>query len=346
MSETKNNEITRVFNLLPSSVSSKDWYYSNIMQLKTNIPKRYSLEQYCGPIKDQKDAGFCHSFAGSSLKDIQENIETGFKYELSPLFLAKQVKSIDNLPSTEGAQLIYVCKALQQEGIIKEAYYPYSQYISGSLQFPELKYTKVPKYKIQNYARCDTIDSMKQALSENKPILLGITCCGNIRDLNNNADKFVPLPQGFFLGGHALVIVGYDDDLTHTYKDGRTCKGFFRIQNSWGTDWGDQGFAWLPYDYLTYKAHVIDENYITFFTEAWTMIDLINDKIKTTTIKMTIGDPRVSIDNKIVVWDQAPKIDQKTNRTLVPLRNLAETLDFVVEWDGEKGLITITKELE
>lgn len=341
----KKDDTKRKFNLLPSPISSKDWYFDKIVKAQ-NLPKSHSIEYCCGEVKDQENSGLCHSFAGSSLKDIQEYLETGMKYNLSPLYLAKNVKSIDNLPETEGTQLIYVCKALQAEGTIKELYYPFKDYIQGSLNFPEVNFTKVPKYRIQNYARCDTVDSIKQAISLNKPVLLGVTCCNNILDLNNNQDKFVPIPQGYFLGGHALLIVGYDDSLSHTYKDGRTCTGFFRIQNSWGTSWGDKGFAWLPYDYLTYKAHVTDTEFFTFFTEAWTMVDLQNDNIKTSTIKMYINNNTIEVDGNIQIWDQAPIIDKKTNRTLVPLRNLAETLGFTVEWDGNKSLITIKKELE
>ncbi len=38
---------------------------------------------------------------------------------------------------------------------------------------------------------------------------------------------------------HALTIVGYDDDLFG---------GAFRVVNSWGTEWGDEGFCWISYE--------------------------------------------------------------------------------------------------
>jgi C1A family cysteine protease len=40
------------------------------------------------------------------------------------------------------------------------------------------------------------------------------------------------------IGGHAVMAVGYDDEKKH-----------FIIQNSWGTEWGDKGFFYMPYDY-------------------------------------------------------------------------------------------------
>lgn len=338
----------RKFDLIFSPFSSQDWFYNKIV--KSSNSKNlsfYSLEHLCGPIKDQKDTGFCHSFAGSSLKDIQEKLETGINYNLSPLYLAKKVKEIDNITNTEGSTLINVCKALQEEGDIKEIYYPFDdKYKTGSLKFPELNYNKIPKYKISNYARCDTIESIKDAICNNKPVLLGITCCENIYDLDNNKDKFIPLPKGLIKGGHALLIVGYDDNLEHTYLNNKTCKGFFRIQNSWGKEWGDKGFAWLPYEYFDYKVNVIGNNYMTFINEAWTCIDLKNDQINTIYIKMQINNNEVEINEKKYYWEQPPIIDKKTSRTLVPLRNLSEILNYSVEWQEKDKIIILTKELE
>ena len=52
----------------------------------------------------------------------------------------------------------------------------------------------------------------------------------------------VPLPttQEKVLGGHAIVAVGYDDQTQR-----------FKFRNSWGTGWGDQGYGYVPYAYLT-----------------------------------------------------------------------------------------------
>jgi len=41
------------------------------------------------------------------------------------------------------------------------------------------------------------------------------------------------------LGGHAVMAVGYDDATKR-----------FLIRNSWGADWGLQGYFTMPYDYL------------------------------------------------------------------------------------------------
>lgn len=52
----------------------------------------------------------------------------------------------------------------------------------------------------------------------------------------------VPYPASneSLLGGHAVMIVGYDDSTQR-----------FTCQNSWGKKWGDRGFFYMPYAYLS-----------------------------------------------------------------------------------------------
>ncbi len=59
------------------------------------------------------------------------------------------------------------------------------------------------------------------------------------------ADGEVPIPKPSvesILGGHAVTIVGYDDT-----KFG----GSFRVHNSWGDKWGDNGGCWMKYLHIT-----------------------------------------------------------------------------------------------
>ena len=60
------------------------------------------------------------------------------------------------------------------------------------------------------------------------------------------------------MGGHAIVAVGYDDKMPIENRDcGLKTKGALLIRNSWGKAWGDEGYGWLPYDYVL-KGLAID----------------------------------------------------------------------------------------
>ena len=60
-----------------------------------------------------------------------------------------------------------------------------------------------------------------------------------------------PSPEERVLGGHAIVAVGYDDK-----KQIGKEKGALLIRNSWGTEWGELGYGWLPYAYVESRLAV------------------------------------------------------------------------------------------
>ncbi len=105
----------------------------------------------------------------------------------------------------------------------------------------------------ENYIELDgdaDLDSLKQLLLNGNVVVFGISVYDNyynISDYNNIyalADK-----TGTDHGGHAQCIVGFDD--TKETPDGT---GAFKVVNSWGPDWGDNGFYWISYEAIKYGS--------------------------------------------------------------------------------------------
>jgi C1A family cysteine protease len=58
------------------------------------------------------------------------------------------------------------------------------------------------------------------------------------------------------LGGHEMIIIGYDDNAVVQDNEGYYSHGVFRLRNSWGPNVGDQGDYYMTYDF--FKRFVIE----------------------------------------------------------------------------------------
>jgi hypothetical protein len=87
------------------------------------------------------------------------------------------------------------------------------------------------------------INSVKQLLANGQTCVLGISVYSNFDYITNYDTVYtVHDKYGTNRGGHAVCIVGYDDN--KVTADGT---GAFRLVNSWGTGWGNAGYWWMSY---------------------------------------------------------------------------------------------------
>ncbi len=137
-----------------------------------------------------------------------------------------------------------------------------------------------------------------------------------------------------------MPIVSYDDEMQRTIK-GRKYTGFFECMNSWGEEYGNKGFVWLPYEYLTYRTADFGNS---FLMDMYTTIDLENDNLKGTAVELYLESAEAFDDGAKVLLEQPPIADEKTGRTLVPLRFIGEALGAEVSWDKFTRGITVLKD--
>jgi len=83
---------------------------------------------------------------------------------------------------------------------------------------------------------------MKGCLASGYPFVFGFTVYDSFESQQVAQTGVVPMPGSTeqVLGGHCVVAVGYDDSQQR-----------FIVRNSWGADWGIQGYCTMPYAYLT-----------------------------------------------------------------------------------------------
>lgn len=209
-------------------------------------------------VRNQGQIGSCTGFAGSEAYEITYNYTHGaFPPIVSPAFLyyEERVNILgDPISSDDGANMVDIGEALEKYGITSEALMPYP---SGD----KTKAYKTPptaaaiSYALGYEASTATLlaqgdtAAVKTLLRANTCVYFGFNVYDNtstyqyFENLNTTSYTYNPLTSTgalekgvTLLGGHANVIIGYND----------TQKAFW-VENSWATSWGDAGYYWLPY---------------------------------------------------------------------------------------------------
>ena len=216
---------------------------------KAGIVSKVDLSKFCSPIEDQGSLGSCTANAGVGLLEYYENRAYGKYLDASRLFLYKTTRNLLHWSGDTGAWLRTTMKAMVLFGIPPEEYFPYE--ISKFDDEPSaFCYAFGQSFKSINYYRLDNINTqtsklltnVKNFLAAGYPSMFGFT----VYNFGNEKGEFLfPSESDSVKGGHAVVAVGFDD----ARKIGKD-KGAIKIRNSWGTDWGEGGYGWLPYKYI------------------------------------------------------------------------------------------------
>ena len=235
---------------------------SGAKKLKQSV----DLREWCSPIENQGSLGSCTANAGAGLIEYFERRAFETYTNASRLFLYKVTRNLLDQTGDTGAYLRTTMGALAVFGVPPEKYWSYD--ISKFDEEPSsFLYSFARSYQALVYYRLDPPDistsellnKIKTNLSAGLPSMFGFTVYSSYSQTNSNGGKFpYPGPADSVAGGHAVVAVGYDDNMKikNTDSGGIETKGAFLIRNSWGTGWGDEGYGWIPYKYVTEKLAV------------------------------------------------------------------------------------------
>jgi C1A family cysteine protease len=227
---------------------------------KDDLPLSVDLRSWCSPIEDQGPLGSCTSHVGVAVIEYFERKASGKHIDASRLFLYKVSRNLSHIEGDSGSQIRTTMAALRIFGVPPEEYWPYviSDY---DKEPPAFCYSFAQNYQSISYFRLDPhnvsneeiLYSVKGYLASGFPCIFGLTAYSCVNDDEVKKSGKIPYPStsDVVLGGHSLMAVGYDDSVEiQNSKSEEFFKGAFLVRNSWGPDWGDHGYGWLPYEYL------------------------------------------------------------------------------------------------
>ncbi len=166
----------------------------------------------------------------------------------SRLFIYYNEREMEgSIDEDAGAMIRDGIKSVAKLGVCSETEWPYD--VNKFTEKPsEQCYNDALKTRAQSYSRVSrSLNQMKGCLSSGYPFIFGFSVYESFESDDVTKTGIVPMPgpasKDSFLGGHAVLAVGYDDSQSR-----------FIVRNSWGDKWGDKGYFTMPYAYL------LDEN--------------------------------------------------------------------------------------
>lgn len=198
----------------------------------------YNNQNWVSPILNQANCGSCVAFAAIGVFETQMNISSlipSLNRKMSTQFLF----SCGGGACDYGWQPNSAASFLMKTGATDEACMPYSSGATGNDVSCKsaCSNAKTRTQKIANYQMpsrgSQNIASVKQALLKG-PVMTTLTVYADFISYSSGVYKRTSSDA---LGGHAISIVGFDDQ-TRSWI----------IRNSWGQDWGENGFAHISYD--------------------------------------------------------------------------------------------------
>ncbi|UJR12129.1 hypothetical protein I4U23_016306 [Adineta vaga] len=223
---------------------------------KERLVYSVDLRHWMPPIDDQKGMNTCSATTFATLCNYLFKRLFGYDITVSRLFIYynSQIMYFRTLEVEDiGAHRMNVALSLRKYGVCEEKYWPYQKYLLNKMP-SDLAYEQASHYAVTPFYIPINVNAIEMCLNNKLPVVIGIRLTNDaarnmkynggylqVPDINNS------LVYKSFL--HSCLIVGYDKN-----------SQYFICRNSWGRNWGDQGYFYMPYEYISHSTLVNDRN--------------------------------------------------------------------------------------
>lgn len=262
---------------------------------RTMSPSSWSMNV---PPPDSQYYNSCVGWAiGYGMLGYQYKVIDGYAdySSLDKIFSATYIWNQLNGGVDKGTSICKALKLVREQGCCKWSFMP-SNISSYTIQPTTAARMNASNYKLSEFMRFKTIgiELLKHYLSKNYPIPFGAIVDSGFMT-GKIASSFEKKQDGRLVwkensgvtkGNHAMLLCGYDDNINA-----------FKVLNSWGKHWGNEGFIWIDYNF--FKTVVMNnfflgpELYLGITRKYGTVTDIDGNMYRT----LKIGNQEWMVDN-------------------------------------------------
>jgi len=267
---------------------------TNSERLSTqSLPSKVDLTDYLPPIGNQGQYGTCvgwatayncRTFLYAKQKGLSKSQLKNASNQFSPKDLFWSIENDYKGEDCNGTNFEYAFDVMIKRGVATLSDVPYSNLGNCSYNTSAGRST-AGNYKIKSFRQIEVDkNTIKQYLANGQLVVFGAQL-GD--EFMNASSSSVLTTQTYGYTGmhayHAMVCSGYDDS--------KGANGAFRVVNSWGTNWGDDGYIW------------VDENFFVggkFAYCAYVAYNINDTEVDNTT--NTIVDDNIASGNDLIAY--------------------------------------------
>lgn len=226
----------------PDHPDQRDVFFSAPPKVIKALPPNFDMRAEMPPVFNQGNLGSCTANAACALVwylGIKEGHDIVVPSRLFEYYNTRLLEGTTRQDS--GASIRDAIKAMTRWGFCPESDWPYN-IAAFAKKPPQAAYKDATKNIVRQYHAVPKAGSqIKAALSQGNPVDFGFTVYQSFEGNAVASTGIVPmpLPSEQVLGGHSVLIVGYDD-----------ANSWYIVRNSWGEEWGDKGYCYMPYQFI------------------------------------------------------------------------------------------------
>lgn len=243
----KQEDIKKRLGFLAQPKDDRDRLYMPFHSAES-LPPRVDLSALCPPIVNQGELGSCVANSTASAFRFALKKQRRRDFQPSRLFIYYNARLIGGTEGEDsGTYIRDGFKTIGKDGVCVESSWKYD-IVKFAEKPPARTYKSAERHQAIEYKAVEqNLASLKGCIADGFPFVFGFSVYASFERVGK--DGIMPYPQYAeqYLGGHAVYSCGYNDATER-----------FKIGNSWGVRFGDKGYFYMPYSFITNRRMASD----------------------------------------------------------------------------------------